>query len=150
MNNNQRIAEIEKRAQTATRGPWEVEKYYHDEPYDEYIKSAAIIVHKDESNYTITRNDWSNPLEADLNFIAHAREDIPYLLAQLAESQRRADAAVEDMKRINGLDMRSELEMCRFCKFGVDKHCRKCDFGKMTNNFEWRGLQDKEVQHEND
>ena len=70
-----RISEIKARAKNATPGKWKVEKYYHDEPYEEFIKSAAVVVR----NNTITRNDWSNPVEADLDFIANARQDIPYL-----------------------------------------------------------------------
>ena len=73
---NKRIKEIKERVEKATPGTWKVEKYYHDEPYEKYIKSAAIVCR----NGTITRNDWSNPVETDLDFIAHARKDIPYLL----------------------------------------------------------------------
>lgn len=80
---NKRIKEIRARCDSATPGPWEEEKYYHGEPYEQYIKSAAVIANKGESAYTITRNDWSNPVEADLDFIAHAREDIPYLLREI-------------------------------------------------------------------
>ena len=76
-----RIREIKERAEKATPGKWKVEKYYHDEPYEEYIKSAAVVVR----NRTITRNDWSNPVEDDLVFIANARQDIPYLLAKIEE-----------------------------------------------------------------
>ncbi len=76
-----RIEKIKERADRATSGKWMVEKYYHDEPYEEYIKSAAVIT----GNSTITRNDWSNPVEADLDFIANARQDIPYLLDKIDE-----------------------------------------------------------------
>lgn len=79
--NNKKIKEIQERVEKATPGRWKVEKYYHDEPYEKYIKSAAIVCGKG----TITRNDWSNPLETDLEFIAHARQDIPYLLKIIDE-----------------------------------------------------------------
>lgn len=76
-----RIREIKERAEKATPGKWKVEKYYHDEPYEEFIKSAVIVCR----NRTITRNDWSNPVMADLEFLANARQDIPYLLAKIEE-----------------------------------------------------------------
>ena len=79
--NNKKIKEIKERVEKATPGTWKVEKYYHDEPYEKYIKSAAIVCR----NQTVTRNDWSNPAEADLEFIAHARQDIPYLLKIINE-----------------------------------------------------------------
>ena len=90
--NDNRIAEIQQRCEAATPSPWEVEKYYHDEPYEQFIKSAAVVsTCEDGSKRTITRNNWSNPVVADLEFIAHAREDIPYLLAQLAERDKEIE-----------------------------------------------------------
>ena len=90
--NDNRIAEIQQRCEAATPSPWEVEKYYHDEPYEQFIKSAAVVsTYEDGSKRTITRNNWSNPVVADLEFIAHAREDIPYLLAQLAERDKEIE-----------------------------------------------------------
>jgi len=89
--NSKKIKEIEKRVEKATPGTWKVEKYYHDEPYEKYIKSAAIVCR----NKAITRNDWSNPLESDLEFIAHARQDIPYLL-KIINELNTSDASKEE------------------------------------------------------
>ena len=69
----------------ATPGPWQVEKYYHEEPYEQYIKSAAVV----NKDYTITRNNWSNPLEADLDFIALAREALPYWIKRAQELEKK-------------------------------------------------------------
>ena len=71
-----RINQIKTREQKATKGNWKIEKYYMDEPYDEFIESACIV----SGGYTITANNWSNPKEDDLEFIANARKDIPFLL----------------------------------------------------------------------
>lgn len=84
---NKRLEAIKKRAKNATAGTWRVEKYYHEPPYEKYIKSAAIV----SNGYTITRNNWSNPLEDDLEFIAHARKDIPYLIAEIEKLQALLD-----------------------------------------------------------
>ncbi len=89
--NSKKIKEIEERVEKATPGTWKVEKYYHDEPYEKYIKSAAIVCR----NKAITRNDWSNPLESDLEFIAHARQDIPYLL-KIINELNTSDASKEE------------------------------------------------------
>ena len=99
--NDNRIAEIQQRCEAATPSPWEVEKYYHDEPYEQFIKSAAVVsTYEDGSKGTITRNNWSNPVVADLEFIAHAREDIPYLLAQLAERDKEIERLQESQRWI--------------------------------------------------
>lgn len=93
-----RINKIKERANRATPGKWRVKKYYHDEPYEEYIKSAAVVTR----HSTITRNDWSNPVEADLEFIANARQDIPYLLDkidELLELNRELTEKIEEMKK---------------------------------------------------
>ena len=81
---DKRIKAIKERVEKATPGKWKVEIYYHDEPYEEFIKSAAIVCR----NRTITRNDWSNPVMADLEFIANARQDIPYLLKKIEELEQ--------------------------------------------------------------
>lgn len=81
---DKRINQIKERVEKATPGRWKVEKVYHEEPYEEFIKSAAIVCR----NRIITRNDWSNPVMADLEFIANARQDIPYLLKKIEELEQ--------------------------------------------------------------
>lgn len=101
--NSKKIKEIEERVEKATPGTWKVEKYYHDEPYEKYIKSAAIVCR----NQTITRNDWSNPAEADLEFIAHARQDIPYLLKIINELTTSDEIKA---KKHTGKELRSTIQ----------------------------------------
>ena len=96
-----------KACNAATPGPWQVEKYYHEEPYEQYIKSAAIV----DEDSTITRNDWSNPLEADLDFIALAREALPYWIKRAQELEKvlcryeqwEADLLMDDQAWGSGL-----------------------------------------------
>ncbi len=91
-----RIKRIKARVNKATPGKWVVEKYYHDEPYEEYIKSAAVV-----TKYgTITRNDWSNPVKVDLEFIANARQDIPYLLYKVDELSERNRELAEKLREL--------------------------------------------------
>jgi hypothetical protein len=70
----------------ATPGPWMVKKYYHEEPgFEQYIKSVAVV----NKDYTITRNNWSNPSRADLDFIAMAREALPYWIKRAQELEKK-------------------------------------------------------------
>lgn len=54
------------------------------------------------------------------------------------------DKAVSDLKTINYQDMTGVIEMCKFCKYGFDKQCTKCDVDTLTNGFEWKGLEESE------
>lgn len=137
MIDEKRIDGIRERCEKATPGSWKVEKYYHDEPCEKYIKAAAIIANDGENTCTVTRNDWSNPVEADLNFIAHAREDIPYLLTRLAESQRRERAAIHDLTEIaTGGD---PCEYCGSDGENCDVCCVKTADSRDVAYFEWHG-----------
>lgn len=83
-----RAAQIRARAEAATDGPWE------SDSADPSIWSPDVIV---IGNYT--RADdynsaaWEDATEADREFIAHARSDIPWLLAEVerltAENQEQ-------------------------------------------------------------
>ena len=75
---DQRIAEIKARCEAATEGPWEI----HNTP--DY---AEIHVQngKEYGFSPVALADASY----NADFIAHSREDIPYLLTQLAASQAR-------------------------------------------------------------
>jgi len=88
----------------ATPGPWEVQRYFYEEPgYEEFIKSAAVVAYEEfiESAavvadvytdvYTITRNNWSNPVEADLEFIAQARTGWPEAIQRALEAEKERD-----------------------------------------------------------
>jgi len=87
------LGEIEARAQAATEGPWEPEPTRAGDYMPYYgVKSLAKgwnVVH--------ARVDWEGfghgSRQADAEFIAHAREDIPALLAMVREQRARLDAA---------------------------------------------------------
>jgi len=69
-----RLEQIREREQKATKGPWD-----HD--------GIAI---RSEGKETF---DWKIPSDSvDADFIAHAREDIPWLLYQLATTRAKGEA----------------------------------------------------------
>jgi len=111
-----RIEEIKARCEAATPGPWDI-----------ILNGHNIKVERTPAN---------------IDFIAHAREDIPWLLDQLAEAQRRADAAVAD------LDMAcASGSVCEACKHfdpnvGDGFPCRES--GKWCGGriWQWRGPQE--------
>lgn len=98
---DERINQIRERVEKATVGKWKVEKIYDEEPYEKYIKSAAIVC----NGYMVTRNNWSNPVMADLEFIANAREDIPYLLDKISELQEQNEVLKDTVNMLSPLIM---------------------------------------------
>lgn len=99
---------------------------------DEIVKAL-----RDESNCDV------------LDYIDEAADLIESLQAQLATEKRRADAAVEDMKRIVD-SVREEHydETCCFaCKYDADMsitdsgaYANECPGFERNDCFEWRGL----------
>lgn len=46
-----------------TKGPWEIEIIYHDDPgYERFAKRAEIVTKREEVTYVIAKMDWSNPM----------------------------------------------------------------------------------------
>lgn len=92
--NAERIEEIRKRAEAATAGPW---KYY-----------AGCVVTENEGDAVLYANigEEVDGLDADIEFVEHAREDIPALLAEidwmrkeLAQCHRQIELAEEQLTR---------------------------------------------------
>lgn len=82
-----RLAEIEKREKAATPGPWQ-ERFWVGPIEGPDGKKAYITGHGPLHEYREAGN-----LEAihDSEFIAHARTDVPWLIAQVREANERAD-----------------------------------------------------------
>jgi len=89
-----RLTEIQQRADAATDGPW-VDHWWGIEG-----ESVDVLVVQDD--YESSRQDFE--------FIAHAREDIPFLLAELARYQ----AAVQAVREVHFQSDEWCLE-CQFC-----------------------------------
>lgn len=96
----QRVREIQARAEKATPGPWAWESIAEKSnefavgtafaesgkqlagrlPEGEWVEDAVI-----ERRALVGMNESGHASFADADFIAHAREDVPWLLKQLAE-----------------------------------------------------------------
>lgn len=116
-----RLAEIRARAECATAGPW-----WWDEDRREVRSVNAVDewghrYDRDESSGPIVETDMGHypPYRVDREFIAHARQDVPDLLAEV-ERLRNLVAAVE----WRGHDC---YEMCPWC--GADKRCGDGHYG---------------------
>ena len=118
---NDRLTEIRERCEKATEGPWE--------------NDGCLCV----SVFVPTDGIWKNDIcecddlltengQANTEFIANAREDIPYLLSEIERLTKERDAAVEDLY---------EIGKCDTCK----KHHGDCDLDTNTGicHYEWRG-----------
>ena len=85
------LDQIEARADAATQGPWE---------WHPYMGSGATLAKPNhpfhELNILKTTDDWP-PVAADAEFIAHAREDLPRLLAAV----RAVEAVHEPIDALN-------------------------------------------------
>ncbi len=89
-----KLDEIAARADAATEGPWETIQSADEEtttwleaPYDD-------VLHHDTRGHGHMRQDFAWMKRADAEFIAHAREDIPKLVAAL----RTVEALAADWK----------------------------------------------------
>jgi hypothetical protein len=85
-----RLAEIRERVEAATAGPWRhgTNPRFEDGPDWSWGATGTVATHESfgrplETRVLSAEDPPEN--EADLDFIAHAREDVPYLLA-LVES----------------------------------------------------------------
>lgn len=101
-----RLDEIRQRAEAATPGPWEFDSHVHGE------KGCRCFSHFVVTGYTLTNpfpccdetaeakgasNDCTSTVVTfdDATFITHAREDIPYLLAEVERLRAALDAEKE-------------------------------------------------------
>jgi hypothetical protein len=84
---NEQLAEIRKRAEAATQGA--KPEWYVDEDYKDTVRcawSADLIAQ-------------SIPTEADAEFIAHAREDVPKLLVEIERLRADQKRLIAELKK---------------------------------------------------
>lgn len=79
-----RLAEIEARVKAATEGPWE---------YGKRPDGSVWLSTGNPERGQHYQGDWEG-FDADAAFIAHARTDVPYLLAEV----KRLREALEDAR----------------------------------------------------
>ena len=108
----ERIAEIRQREQQATKGPWYVEHDADCREYGPIIEfpwglvgptnvGAATMGEDYKQRYGHKVSEISELTENDAQFLAHARQDIPDLLAEVrrlqAERDRLREALTESL-----------------------------------------------------
>lgn len=81
------LARIRKQADAATPGPWE----HEPPPGPGEDPMRPICVYPKEDGGTLA---YVQPLEADAEFIAAARTDVPWLLDQVESRDKALDAAL--------------------------------------------------------
>lgn len=77
-----RIAEIRARVDAATAGPWKA-------------KDGALL---DKEGWPDGVLSCCNVTDETIEFIAHAREDVPYLLARISGLERQVEATAEGQR----------------------------------------------------
>ncbi len=93
---------IQTRATMATRGPWHVEWDGTGYP-QRVLNDAAVLVAE-----TCTGPEWP---PTDAEFIAHARDDIPALLAQVEYLRGRIERVLERHGHLGSLCEADEYEL---------------------------------------
>lgn len=84
-----RLEEIKARAEKATPGPWSADDEHGDIPGAERAWCVSKITESGDYSHDIAylSTDCADPIgtqeTADAEFIAHAREDIPWLVAEV-------------------------------------------------------------------
>lgn len=90
----ERIAQIRARADAATRGPWYVQltaETYIDRPsrYPIYSEVRGVVEITEGDTYVAQTKRGNEQARADAEFIAHAREDVAVLLAEIERLRAR-------------------------------------------------------------
>ena len=83
MNAADRLNEIEARANAATEGPWAPDEYTEVDPDGFYELSRVIAPDPDGDGWCAIGVVHTGILRPDADFIAHARTDVPALVAAL-------------------------------------------------------------------
>lgn len=123
MNDTNREAEIRERERAATGGPW---------------KASGCAIFSEHPTEDLAIYDEGGHTEADAAFIAHAREDIPYLLSAL-DSEREAQLAAEALLKFDGghLDgMFGETASCSYVEAWNPRN-RVCTCGYFKAQARW-------------
>jgi len=77
-----RLQEIKERAEKATKGPWSCNTTM--------VGDVVYVDNQSKSKLSMFIFRWIHPFHrgADVEFIAHAREDIPWLIAKLEKLEK--------------------------------------------------------------
>ena len=92
MSTSERLNEIKERLEAATPGGWKVlfaddELFSEEAPCDDPVVAAEDGQYIAQTTYDQLSNTCRPTMYADALFIAHAKEDIAWLLEQLEENK---------------------------------------------------------------
>ena len=99
-----RIAEIKKRVTEAAPGPWRI--YEEFDAYDSGSEPPFCIARgmQGADGKGLNKGEDIECFDrVDAEFMAHAREDVPFLLAQLAAEREKREKAEAEVKRLRVL-----------------------------------------------
>lgn len=113
-----RLSEIKARLDAATPGKWEVE---YLGPSEEELNVVAGVSTNGKS---IIQTDagYYPPLQPDANFIAHARDDIPWLIEQIEIATEALEPAIQYLETFVNLEEdEPEAQMLKSFKAALAK-----------------------------
>lgn len=116
-----RIAAIQAREQAATKGPWETKLYgpYQRVRHIYGQRTPPTVATLERAAVAIDAPYVDEVVQADLDaeFIAHAREDVPYLLAELtrlhAEMANMADTFRQSAQGLSDKLSATQVDVAR-------------------------------------
>lgn len=88
------LAAIRARCDAATPGPWRVDGNTYDEDCNEHLAPYGLEGPNERMIWSSGGGEYSHPDMATAQFIAHARADIPALLAYIDELESRVTYTV--------------------------------------------------------
>lgn len=97
------LNEIKERAEKAVSGPWSVD--VQTESCDQYGEIYEIV----QSDVFLAPVVAESNSEADAEFIAHAREDIPKLVAEVERLKSAIAEAISDIETISPHEAKKTL-----------------------------------------
>lgn len=144
-----RIHEIRERYEAARNGQWKVINANEGDPI-EYGTFWVISCEDDEYEFVeLHVGDYPTA-----NFIAHSREDIPFLLDEV--ERLTAENESLDRKLAGAISDLSALGDCSYCDIEGDEHtsdedierCEGCrrntSWSQDESHWEWRGMKEEE------
>lgn len=82
---------MRQRADAASKAPWEAFVAGPGDSFSSMIRIGGV--HGNEPDMYLSREDWYSASDADLRFIAAARQDVPRLIAEVQRLRRELDLA---------------------------------------------------------
>ena len=122
----EQIEEIRKRAEAATIGDWDYDVEDFDISNGNFMVLQGEVRESDGTTYATI-----NAKEADLRFICGAREDIPALLAHIAELQAENKALKSDACMWRNLRLEASARIAELQSQGIHGFSERDEFDEL-------------------